>query len=124
LTPRKDSQELSLQASDPIPQRLQILGGERQFSNILIKIAVMAKALFRLFHASRDAGIAGEAERNQGNFGMYRLRPEQNGFGLLNAFGAPKRIGETDPPAWGLRINLYQMTGNCRDHVPLLGRHV
>jgi hypothetical protein len=29
------------------------------FRNILIKIDGMAKALFRLFHASRDAGVAG-----------------------------------------------------------------
>jgi len=90
---------------------------ERQFSNILIKIDGMAKALFRLFHASRDAGVAGKDERNHGNFGMYRLRPKQNGLRLLKAFGASKRRGETDPPPWGLRINLYQMAGNRCDQV-------
>ena len=44
--------------------------------------------------------------------GVYRLRPEQNGIRLLNAFGASKCIGETDPPACGFRINLYQVAGN------------
>jgi hypothetical protein len=53
------------------------------------------QALFRLFPAARDARVAGEAESNHGNLGVYRLRPEQNGFGILNAFGASKRIGET-----------------------------
>jgi hypothetical protein len=36
---------------------------------------------------------------------MNGLRPEQNGFRLLNAFGASNRIRETDPPASGFRIN-------------------
>ncbi len=55
---------------------------------------------------------------------MYRLRSEQNCFRLLYAFSAPKRIGETDPPSCGLRINLYQVAGNRCGHIPLLGRHV
>ena len=46
------------------------------------------------------------------------LRPEQNGFRLLNAF--VKRIGETDSPACGFRINLYQLAGNCCSQIPLL----
>jgi hypothetical protein len=55
---------------------------------------------------------------------MNGLRAEQNGFRLLNVFGASKCIGETDPPASCLRINLYQMAGNRCSHVRLLGRHV
>ena len=43
---------------------------------------------------------------DQGNIGINGLRPEENGFRLLNAF--VKRIGETDSPASGLRINLYR----------------
>ena len=61
-----------------------------------------AKALFRVLHAAGDARVAGKVESDHGNLGMYRLCPEQNGFRLLNAFGASKRIGETDPP--GLRF--------------------
>ena len=52
------------------------------------------------------------------------MRPEQNGFGLLNAFGASKRIGEADPPTCGSGINLYQVAGNCCGHIPFLGHHV
>jgi hypothetical protein len=75
-----------------------------------------APRLFRVFHAARDASVTGQCERNHGHVGMYRLRfwnggrghrsapaamaaaaSKQNGFRLLNAFGASKRIGETDP---------------------------
>ena len=56
--------------------------------------------------------------------GVYRLRPEQNGIRLLNAFGASKCIGETDPPGCVLRLNLHKVAGNRCGHIPLLGRHV
>ena len=55
------------------------------------------KALFRLVHAC-DARITGKVESDHGNLGMYRLRPQHNGFRILNAFGASNRIGEADPP--------------------------
>jgi hypothetical protein len=48
------------------------------------------RVFFRLHHCGRDARVVGEGERDHGNLGMYRLRPEQNGFRLLNAFGASK----------------------------------
>ena len=64
-----------LQASDPIPQGLQIFIVERQSANVFIKFDGVSKALFRLFHAARDARVAGEVERDHGNLGMYRLRP-------------------------------------------------
>ena len=44
-----------------------------------------------------------------------------------SAFSIPSvrlTVGETDPPACGLRINLYRMANNRRDHVPFLGRHL
>jgi hypothetical protein len=55
---------------------------------------------------------------------MYRFRPEQNGFRLLDAFGASNRIGESDPPTCVFRLNLHKMAGNCCGHIPFLGRHV
>jgi hypothetical protein len=88
-----------LQASDPIPQRPEIFIVNRQSTNVFIKRDGMPQANFRLFHAARDARVAGKAESDHGNFGMYRLRPEQNGFRLRNAFDASDRIGETDLPA-------------------------
>ena len=75
-----------LQARDPIPQWLEIFIVDRQFPNVLIKVDRMPHALFRLFHAARDARIAGKVEGDHGNLGMYRLRPEQNGLRLLDAF--------------------------------------
>jgi hypothetical protein len=84
----------------------------------------MQQALFRLSNAAGAARIARKIEGDHGNFGMNRLRPQQNGFCILNAFGASNRVGETDLPACGLRINLYQMAGNGGCHVPLLGRHI
>ena len=42
---------------------------------------------------------------DQGNLGINGLRPEENGFRLLNAF--VKRIGESDSPSSGFRINFY-----------------
>ena len=56
--------------------------------------------------------------------GVYRLRLEQNGFRFLNAFGASKCIGETDPPGCVLRLNLHKVAGNRCGHVPLPGCHV
>ena len=44
------------------------------------------RRFFRLFHAARNARITGKVESDHGNLGMYGLRPEQNGFRLLNAF--------------------------------------
>jgi hypothetical protein len=84
----KGNRELLVQICDPIPQGLQIFIVKRQFSNVLIKRDGMPQANFRLFHAARDARVAGKAESDHGNFG---LRPEQNGFRLLNAFDASKR---------------------------------
>jgi hypothetical protein len=55
---------------------------------------------------------------------MYRLRPKQNGLRIFYTLGSSYRIGETDPPASGFRINLHNVAGNRRGHVPLLGRHV
>jgi hypothetical protein len=52
------------------------------------------------------------------------MRPEKNGFRLLNAFGASNRIDETDPPASGFRINLHKVAGNRCGHIPLFGCHV
>jgi hypothetical protein len=71
-----------LQTSNPIPQWFQIAIVDSQFPNVFIKLNGMAQVLFRLFHASLDAGVAGQCERNHGNVGMYRLRPKQNDFGL------------------------------------------
>jgi hypothetical protein len=51
-------------------------------------------------------------------------RHQQNGFRLLNAFGAPNRIREIYPPASGLRLNLHKVAGNRCDHVSLPGCHV
>ena len=51
-------------------------------------------------------------------------RLEQYGLRILYTLSASKRIGETDPPASGFRINLYQVAGNRGCHVPLLGCHV
>jgi hypothetical protein len=72
----------------------------------------------------RDARITGEIEGDHGNLGMNGLRPEQNGFCLLNVFGASKRISESDPPARRFRINLHKVAGNRRGHVPFPGSHV
>ena len=50
------------QPADPIPQGLQIVVVKRQSANAFIKIDRMSEALFRLFHAARDARITGELE--------------------------------------------------------------
>ena len=72
-----------LQSADPIPQRPEIFIVNRQSPNVLIKLNGMPQASFCLLHAARDAPVAGEAESDHGNFGMYRLRPQQNGFRLI-----------------------------------------
>ena len=41
-----------------------------------------------------------------------------------HALDPPNRIGETDPPTCGFRINLYQVAGNRCSHIPLPCRHV
>ena len=110
--------------SNPIPQRSQIFIVERQFANFFIKLDRMLKTSFRFLKATSDTCVAGQVESNHGNLGMNGLRPEQNGFCLVNAFGAPNRIGKTDPPAGVFRLNLYQMAGNRDGHVPFLGCHV
>jgi len=63
-------------------------------------------ANFRLFHAARDARVVGKVESDHGNLGMYRLRPQQNGFRLLYTLDPPNRIGETDPPVCGVETNV------------------
>ena len=82
---RRDPVGGLLRTSDPIPQGLQIFIVDRQFPHVLIKIDRMSKALFRLFHAARDARVAGQVECDHGNLGVYRMRPEQNGLHLLDA---------------------------------------
>jgi len=64
----------------------------------------MSQANFRLFHAARDASVAGEAEGDQSILGMYRLPSQQNGFRLLYTLDPPNRIGESDPPARVFRL--------------------
>jgi hypothetical protein len=105
-----------LQASDPIPQGLQIVIVYRQSPNVLIKLDRMLEALFRLFHAARDARVAGKAESDHGNFGMYRLRPQQNGFRLLYTLDPPDRIGETDPPDLVFRLTRWLATAAAMSH--------
>jgi len=46
----------------------------------------MPQTSFRFLDAGRDACLAGEAEGDQSILGMYRLRPQQNGFRLLSTF--------------------------------------
>ena len=58
----------------------------------------MPQANFRLFHAARDACIAGKVESDHGILGMYRLRPQQNGFGLLYTLDPPDGVCQIDPP--------------------------
>jgi hypothetical protein len=112
------------QTADPVPQGLQIFIFERQSTNVFVKLDGASQLFFRLLHATANTCVAGEVERDHGNFGMYRLRSEQNGFRLLYTLDPPNRIGETDPPACGFRINLYQMAGNRCGHISLLSRHV
>ena len=84
----------------------------------------MPQALFRLFHATRDACVAGKAECDHGNFGMYRLRPQQNGFRFLYTLDPSNRIGETDSPGFVFRLNLHKVAGNRCGHVPFLRRNI
>jgi hypothetical protein len=109
---RGDAVKGLLQASDPIPQRAEIFIVKRQSTNVFIKLDGMPQANFRLFHAARDARVAGKVESDQGDFGMYRLRPQQNGFGLLDALYPSDRIGEIDPPGLVFRLNLHKVAGN------------
>jgi len=78
----------------------------------------------RGFFAAHDARITGKVESDHGNLGMYRLCPEENGLCLFNAFGASKRIGETDPPACGFRITFTRWLATAAAMSPFLGRHV
>ena len=94
------------QPADPVPKGLQIFIFKRQFPSLFVKFDGVSQALFCLLHAAGDASIAREVESDHCNLGMYCLRPEQNGFRLLNAFRASKRIGEADPPTCGSGINL------------------
>jgi hypothetical protein len=84
----------------------------------------MPQANFRLFHAARDARVAGKAESDHGNFGMYRLRPQQNGFRLPYTLYPSDRIGESDLPGVVFRLNLHKVAGNRCGHIPLFGCHV
>jgi hypothetical protein len=112
------------QTADPVPKGLQIFIVKRQFSNVLIKRDGMPQANFRLFHAARDARVAGKAESDHGNFGMYRLRPQQNGFRLPYTLYPSDRIGESDLPGVVFRLNLHKVAGNRCGHIPLFGCHV
>ena len=98
------------------PTRAQIFIVERQSTNVFIKLDGMLQALFRLFHAARDARVAGKAESDHGNLGMYRLRSQQNGFRLLYTLDPPNRIGETDPP--DLRFQAQPSQGGWQPRRP------
>ena len=52
------------------------------------------------------------------------VRSEYNGLRIFYTIGSSDCIGETDPPACGFRINLYQMAGNRGGHTPLFCRRV
>lgn len=84
----------------------------------------MPQASFRLFHAAHDARIAGKIEGDHGNLWMYCLRPQQNGFRLLNTLAPPNRIREANPPALIFWLNLYEVASKRRGHIPFLSRHV
>lgn len=84
---------------------LQIFIFERQFPSLFVKFDGVSQSLFCLLHAGGDASIASKVKSDHCDFGMYFLLPEQNGFCLLNAFGASERIGEADSPACGSGIN-------------------
>ena len=89
---------------DPIPQGLKVRGGRHR----------------RLLHAVVDARVAAITATVR----MHGLRPEQNGFRLLNAFGASKRNRAR-------LIHQLAFSGSPRltrrlaaGHVPFLGCHV
>jgi hypothetical protein len=67
---------------------------------------------------------ASSVERDHGNFWMYRLRPQQNGFRLLYTLDLSNGIGQIDPPGLVFRLNLHKVAGRRCGHIPLLGRHV
>jgi hypothetical protein len=67
------------------PQRAEIFIVNRQSPNVLIKLNGMPQASFCLLHAASDARVAGKAERDHGNLGMYRLRTQQ----MASAFSTP-----------------------------------
>jgi hypothetical protein len=70
---------------------LQIFIFECQLPSLFVKFDGVSQSLFCLHHAAVDARIARKVESDHCNLGMYCLCPEQNGFRLLNAFGASKR---------------------------------
>ena len=73
---------------------------DSQFPNVFIKLNGMALVLFRLFHASLDAGVAGQCERNHGNVGMYRCaRSRMTSAFASTSYMAAKKWDFRDHPS-------------------------
>jgi hypothetical protein len=98
-----------LQASDPIPQGLQILIIERELPNVFVEFDGFPEPVPCLRYPAAHAGVAGKVESDSGILGMNRLRPQQNGFRYLKAIGASRRIGQIDPPTCGSGINIARI---------------
>jgi len=98
--PLEDYSKLAIQSHKDFRSSSSTANSRMSLSSLMarrrrIKLNGTPQAFVRLHHAARGARITGKLESDHGNLGMHRLRAQQNGFRLLNAFGASNRIGET-----------------------------